>query len=134
MGPKTSLLNAFLLVLLFHTFFKANAESTKELIPKKECERISGVEVRYNEFYELYLGHDTDKGEVQEQGIIYKSLAKAVNACCPGMELNFTFVNTSVEWLVQDDILHHHEVQNSSHLIFYFPEFTSQGNLGTMEY
>ncbi len=108
--------------------------STEGLIPKKECEKISGVEVRYNEFYELYLGHDTEKEEIQENGIIYLSLSKAVNACCPGMDLNFTLVNRSVEYLVQEDILHHHDVQNTSHLIFYFPEFTAQGNLGRWLY
>ena len=134
MGPKTLFWKIFLFFVLFNVFFKANGKLHRELIPEKECEKISGVEVRYNEFYELYLGNDEEKGELQKHGIVYKSLNKAVNACCPGMEVNFTLVNTSVEWLVQEDILHHHGVQNNSHLVFYFPEFTSQGKLGKRTY
>ena len=99
-------------------------------IPKKECKKIAGVEVRYNEFYELYLDHDTANDELQKHGIVYRCLSKAVEACCPGMVLNFTLVNVSVEHLVEEDILHHHGIQNSSHLIFYFPEFTTKGELG----
>jgi hypothetical protein len=121
---KTVLL--FLLVCCY-----AYGSARELLIPKKECEKVSSVEVRYNEFYELYLGHGNEKDEIQEHGIVYRSLIGAVEACCPGMVLNFTLVNRSVESIVQEDILHHHDVQNGSHLIFYFPEFTSQGNLGT---
>lgn len=114
------------LTLLFVVFPSALG---KNLIPKEECDKIGGVEVRYNEFYELYLGHVQDSDVLHEKGIIYRSLRGAVNACCPGMELNFTLVNESIEYLVQEDLLHHHKVQNSTHLVFYFPEFTSQGNL-----
>lgn len=101
-----------------------------KLIPKKECDKISGVEIRYNEFYELYLGHGVENDQIQKHGIIYRSLTEAVDACCPGMELNFTLVNESIEYLVQEDVLHHHAVQNESKLVFYFPEFTTQNKLG----
>ena len=119
-------LSLVLLALPSHAF----GNKAKPLIPKEECNRISGVEIRYNEFYELYLGHGSENDELQKHGIIYKSLAGAVNACCPGMELNFTQVNESVEYLVQEDILHHFDINNDSKLVFYFPEFTDQGNLG----
>ena len=134
MRLQTLLLKTILVLVLFDILCKLKGESIRRLIPKKKCDKISGVEVRYNEFYELYLGHDADNDQVHKNGIVYKSLNKAVNACCPGMELNFTLVNTSVEWLVQKDILHHHEARNNSRLIFYFPEFTSQGNIGTRKY
>ena len=101
-----------------------------KLIPNKECDKVSGVEVRYNEFYELYLGHGKEDDQIQKHGIIYRSLTEAVEACCPGMELNFTLVNESIEYLVQEDVLHHHAVQNDSKLVFYFPEFTTQNKLG----
>ncbi|CAB4009045.1 Hypothetical predicted protein [Paramuricea clavata] len=130
MGLELLLLKTLLLTLPVLSY--ADGNSTRELlIPKEECEKISSVEVRYNEFYELYLGHSNGEDDIHEHGIIYQSLIRAVNACCPGMALNFTLVNRSAESLVQEDILHHHDVQNSSHLIFYFPEFTPQGNLGT---
>lgn len=87
--------------------------------------------MRYKEFFELYLGHSLEDNEVEKQGIIHRSLSKAVNDCCPGMTLNFTRLeNTSIEHIVQEEILHHHlEAIPASHLVFYFPEFTTQGNL-----
>ncbi len=106
---------------------------TVGIVPQHECNRISGMEIRYNEFYELYLGHDSKYDELQEHGIIHRSLRGAVNACCPGLKLNFTHVDESIEDLVQEDILHHHDLQrqqNSSNLVFYFPEFATQGKLG----
>ena len=133
MGLELLLLKTLILSLPVLSYADGNSTG-KLLIPKEECEKISSVEVRYNEFYELYLGHGNGKDDIHEHGIIYQSLIRAVNACCPGMALNFTLVNRSVESLVQEDILHHHDVQNSSHLIFYFPELTSQGNLGTRKY
>ena len=132
MGLKSLLLKTVLFVGLFSAFPYVYGNSIRELISKKECEKISGVEVRYNEFYELYLGHDKEKDEIQEYGFIYMSLSKAVNACCPGMDLNFTLVNRSAEFLVQEDILNHHDGQNSSLLVFYFPEFTAQGDQGNL--
>lgn len=128
MRAETLLVLFTVLFNVIHVFVSCNSAVGK--IPKEECDKISGMEVRYNEFYELYLGHKNDNNTLEEGGIIYQSLTKAVDACCPGMRINFTHVNNTIEHLVQDDILHHHDVQNSSHLVFYFPEFTSQGKLG----
>ncbi|XP_028414374.1 uncharacterized protein LOC114537528 isoform X1 [Dendronephthya gigantea] len=115
--------------LLFWSHGVDGSRSGEPLIPKQECNKISGVEVRYNEFYELYLGHDGANDELQKQGIVYRCLSEAVEACCPGMTLNFTLVNASVEYLVEEDILHHHGIRNTSHLVFYFPEFTTKKDL-----
>ena len=134
MQLKPLLTKCVLLFILFLNILPCiSCFSTKELIPKKECDKISTMEVRYNEFYELYLGHTKGNDKLQKHGIIYQSLTKAVNACCPGLNLSFTLVNESVESLVQEDILHHHHVWNESHLIFYFPEFTSQAKLGNVQ-
>lgn len=123
------------IAMIFSLIVPEGFGRSERLIPKSECDKVASVEVRYNEFYELYLGHNSTDDEVREGGIIYKSLREAVNACCPGIPLNFTLVNQSVEYLVQEDILHLHELQkqrNTSHLVFYFPEFTSQGDLGNI--
>ena len=130
MRREPLLVKPMLFLILFIALPYVGGKNSSNLISKKECEKISGVEVRYNEFYELYLGHGSENDELQEHGIVYRSLTGAVETCCPGMELNFILVNESVEYLVQEDILHHHGVKNDSKLIFYFPEFTSQGNLG----
>ena len=130
MEAEFLLLKTVLFTLLFDVFHHVSCDETGRIIPKEECDKISSMEVRYNEFYELYLGHKNDNNALQEQGIIYKSLTKAVDACCPGMGINFIHVNDTIEHLVQDDILHHHGMGNSSHLVFYFPEFTAQGKLG----
>ena len=134
MRAESLLLKTVLFALLFNIFHVCvSYNSTVGKIPKEECDKISGMEVRYNEFYELYLGHKNyDNNTLEEEGIIYQSLTKAVDACCPGMTINFTHVNETIEHLVQEDILHHHDVQNSSHLVFYFPEFTAQGKLGNI--
>lgn len=131
MLPESSMLEKTLVFLLaMHLPHVSANKASGKLIPKEECDKISGVEVRYNEFYELYLGHGTENDEIQKHGIIYRSLSEGVEACCPGMELNFTLVNESIEHLVQEDILHHHAVQNDSKLVFYFPEFTTANKLG----
>ena len=128
-----SLLYPYLLYLLaLHSSFLFKFGVWGEsVVSKEECDKIGGVEVRYKEFFELYLGHSLEDNEVEKQGIIHRSLSKAVNDCCPGMTLNFTRLeNTSIEHIVQEEILHHHlEAIPASHLVFYFPEFTTQGNL-----
>ncbi|XP_028394247.1 uncharacterized protein LOC114518459 [Dendronephthya gigantea] len=121
------------IAMIFFMIVPGGFAQSNRFVPEEECKEVASLEVHYNEFFELYLGHNGTHEELQEGGIIYKSLREAMNECCPGIPLNFKLVNESVEYLVQRDILLHHEAQkqqNTSHeLVFYFPEFTSQGNL-----
>lgn len=122
-------------LLVLSNFVLSHGDRGTGLISKEECDRVGAVEIRYNEFFELYLGRRLGSDKLEENGIVYNSLTKAVGACCPGMDLNFTLItNQTIETLVQDDILHNHKKTNETHRIFYFPEFTEQGQLDVYSY
>ena len=89
------------------------------------CNRISNVEIKYKNYFEIYLGFNTTSQSVAKESFFYNFIKAAVNDCCNFMDLKFTRLNSSeseIEELALKAFVEYNATIQKP-LVFYFPEF-----------
>jgi F0F1-type ATP synthase membrane subunit c/vacuolar-type H+-ATPase subunit K len=90
------------------------------------CNRVSNVEIRYKDYFEIYLGFNRTSQSVGEDSFFYNYIKAAVNECCNFMDLNFTKLNSSemeVEEIALWALVNDTAIPRP--FVFYFPEFAT---------
>jgi hypothetical protein len=95
---------------------------------KRACNRVSNVEIRYKDYFGIYLGFNRTSQSVDEDSLFYNYTKAAVNECCHFMDLNFTKLNSSemeVEELALTAMSNGNDTAIPRPFVFYFPEFAT---------
>ena len=113
-------------------------------LPEIFCQNVSEVEIRFHNYYPIYLSRKTlgkrsvnDSGELEinDRSLLAEIISESVKNCCPNVTLSFVWLGAnesglSVPYLAQRAVFRH-SVNRSNvdpkKFIFYFPEFSSTG-------
>ena len=110
------------LILLSHL------NPAQSYLEKEICDRISNVEIRYKDYYDVYLQYNEATQSVGNVSAFYVYITSAVEGCCQGMPLNFTRLNSSKSD-IEESALNALPTEDNTSIprpfVFYFPEFAA---------
>lgn len=98
----------------------------ENMIPAHICSGIKKVEIRYRNYYDIYLGNSVFIPELRMDGIHVRVIQNAMAGCCNTTELEFIFdktVKTDIEEDVVDIVL---KERSTSTFKFFYPEFADK--------
>ena len=98
----------------------------ESMIPPSICSGIKNIEVRYRNYYDIYLGNSLFLPELRMDGIHVRVIEKATAVCCNTTKLKFIFdrtVKTDIEESYVDIVLND---PTSSTFTFFYPEFADK--------
>ena len=129
--PSSSTLLKVLLIVLW----LSSTCGAKAFLPSTVCQNISGIEVRFRDYFSVYLGSYPAPVQGEEykyngSGHVAQILTESARICCGNLTISFVWLNSTNSKSAQ---IHHHVKtdiwtdNDSGKFIFYFPEFSEKG-------
>lgn len=112
--------------LVFFLAFALTGCVGNSMIPSSICSGIKKVEIRYRNYYDIYLGNSLFLPELRMDGIHVKVIQKATSVCCNTTKLEFVFdrtVKTDIEESYVDIVVND---PTRSTFTFFYPEFADK--------
>ena len=145
--PSSSTLLKVLLIVLW----LSSTCGKKAFLPSTVCQNISGIEVRFYDYFPGYLGsypapvqgeeykyNESGQGGEYKYNEVAEILTDSARMCCGNLNVSFVWlkntnsVSVQIQYLVKADTLT--TDNDSGKFIFYFPEFSEKGMRQVYEY